>query len=118
MAQAEDALRRGEYATAVSGFSEYLATGEPTFRARAFFELAQAQYGLENYEAALDILADLEEQYPNENWPQVPAPARRHLLRARQTAPTRSGSGTSPGNAAATATGSSCAPASRRRSTS
>jgi ABC-type branched-subunit amino acid transport system substrate-binding protein len=73
MAQAEDALRRGEYATAVSGFSEYLATGEPTFRARAFFEMAQAQYGLENYEAALDILADFEEQYPNENPPQVPA---------------------------------------------
>lgn len=73
MAQAEDALRRGEYATAVSGFSDYLATGEPTFRARAFFELAQAQYGLENYEAALDILNDLEDQYPGENWPQIPA---------------------------------------------
>jgi ABC-type branched-subunit amino acid transport system substrate-binding protein len=73
MAQAEDALRRGEYATAVSGFSDYLATGETTFRARAFFELAQAQYGLENYEAALDILNDLEERYPGEDWPQIPA---------------------------------------------
>ena len=73
MAQAEDALRRGEYATAVSGFSDYLATGEETFRARAFFELAQAQYGLENYEAALDTLQDLEEQYPKEQWPQIPA---------------------------------------------
>lgn len=73
MAQAEDALRRGEYATAVSGFSDYLATGERTFRARAFFELAQAQYGLENYEAALDILNDLEEQYPDNRWPQIPA---------------------------------------------
>src|SRR5215470_13074509 len=73
MAQAEDALRRGEYATAVSGFSDYLATGEDIFRARAFFELAQAQYGLENYEAALDTLQDLEEQYPHQKWPQVPA---------------------------------------------
>ncbi len=73
IAHAEDALRRGEYATAVSGFSDYLATGESTFRARAFFELAQAQSGLENYEAALDTLADLEEQYPNEQWPQTAA---------------------------------------------
>jgi ABC-type branched-subunit amino acid transport system substrate-binding protein len=73
IAQAEDALRRGEYATAVSGFSDYLATGEPTFRARAFFELAQAQYGLENYEAALDTLNDLEDQFPSQKGPQVPA---------------------------------------------
>jgi hypothetical protein len=73
MAQAEDALRRGEYATAVTGLSDYLATGESTFRARAFFELAQAQYGLENYEAALDVLSDLEDQYPSEDWPQIPA---------------------------------------------
>src|SRR5215470_4730208 len=73
MAQAEDALHRGEYANAVSGFSDYLATGDTTFRARAFFELAQAQYGLENYEAALDTLQDLEEQYPREKWPQIPA---------------------------------------------
>jgi ABC-type branched-subunit amino acid transport system substrate-binding protein len=73
MAEAEDALRRGEYSTAISGFADYLATGEPTFRARAFFEMAQAQYGLENYEAALDILADLEMDYPNENPPQIPA---------------------------------------------
>jgi ABC-type branched-subunit amino acid transport system substrate-binding protein len=73
MAEAEDALRRGEYSTAISGFAEYLATGEPTFRARAMYEMAQAQYGLENYEAALDILSDLEEEYPNENPPQIPA---------------------------------------------
>jgi ABC-type branched-subunit amino acid transport system substrate-binding protein len=73
IAQAEDALRRGEYATAVSGFSDYLATGEPTFRARAFFELAQAQYGLENYAIALDTLNDLDDQYPKQQGPQVPA---------------------------------------------
>ena len=73
IAQAEDALRRGEYASAVTGFSDYLATGETTFRARAFFELAQAQYGLENYEAALDTLDDLQDQYPKESWPQIPA---------------------------------------------
>jgi ABC-type branched-subunit amino acid transport system substrate-binding protein len=71
IAQAEDALHRGEYETAIRGFSDYLATGEPTFRARAFFELAQAQYGLENYEATLDTLHDLDEQYPHQRWPQT-----------------------------------------------
>jgi branched-chain amino acid transport system substrate-binding protein len=73
IADSEDALRRGEYATAVSGFSEYLASGDTTFRARAFFELAQAQYGLENYEIALDTLNDLDDQYPKDKGPQVPA---------------------------------------------
>jgi hypothetical protein len=83
MAEAEDALRRGEYATAVSGFSEYLATGEPTFRARAFYEMAQAQSTTRSASAPMPFA-----------------------------------SGTSPGNAATTATGSSCARASKRRSTS
>ena len=73
MAQAEDALQRGQYANAVTGFSDYLATGQKTFRARAFFELAQAQYGLGNYSAALDTLADMEDQFPNERWPQTAA---------------------------------------------
>src|SRR6516164_8142222 len=73
IAQSEDALHRGEYATAVKGFSDYLVTGETTFRARAFFELAQAQYGLENYQAALDTLADMKDQFPHERGPQVPA---------------------------------------------
>src|SRR5215472_1090121 len=73
IANAEDALRRGQYATAVTGFSDYLATGQRTFRARAFYELAQAQYGLGNYDAALDTLADLEDQYPHQHWPQVTA---------------------------------------------
>jgi len=73
IAQSEDALRRGEYETAAQGFSDYIASGQKTFRARAFFELAQAQYGLENYGAALDTLGDLEEQFPNETGPQTPA---------------------------------------------
>ena len=65
IAESDDALRRGEYATAASGFSDYLASGQETFRARAFYQLAQAQYGLENYEAALDTLSDMEAEYPN-----------------------------------------------------
>lgn len=73
IAHAEDALRRGEYETAVRGFANYLAGGQETFRARAFFELAQAQFGLQNYASALDTLADFEDQYPEQNWPQIPA---------------------------------------------
>ena len=72
IAQSEDALRRGEYATAAAGFNEYLASGQQTFRARAFYQLAQAQYGQENYEAALGTIADLESEYPSEHWPQAP----------------------------------------------
>lgn len=73
IAESEDALKRGEYATAVTGFSDYLSTGQQTFRARAFYQLAQAQYGLENYEAALDTLNDMEADYPGTNWPQISA---------------------------------------------
>lgn len=70
IAQAEDALRRGEYASAANGFSDYLASGQQTFRARAFYELAQAQYGLEHYEAALATITNLEAEYPGESWAQ------------------------------------------------
>jgi tetratricopeptide (TPR) repeat protein len=70
IAQSEDALRRGEYATAVNGFSDYLASGQQSFRARAYYELAQAQYGMEDYEGALATISDLEAEYPNEQWAQ------------------------------------------------
>ena len=43
IAQAEDALRRGEYATAANGFSDYLASGQQTFRARAYHTPAKAE---------------------------------------------------------------------------
>lgn len=70
IAQAEDMLRRGEYATAANGFSDYLASGQQTFRARAYYELAQAQYGLEHYELALGTISALEAEYPGERWAQ------------------------------------------------
>jgi hypothetical protein len=73
IAQSEDALRRGEYATAANGFSDYLASGQQSFRARAFYQLAQAQYGMENYDGALATIADLEAEYPNERWAQPEA---------------------------------------------
>ena len=68
IAEAEDALRRGEYATAANGFADYLATGQQTFRARAYYQLAQAQYGLENYEGALATLGDLEVTLSLPDW--------------------------------------------------
>lgn len=73
IAEAEDALRRGEYATAANGFADYLATGQQTFRARAYYQLAQAQYGLESYDAALATLNDLEAEYAGERWAQPEA---------------------------------------------
>lgn len=73
IAQSEDALRRGDYATAANGFSDYLASGQQSFRARAYYELAQAQYGLEHYEAALATISDLEAEYPSERWAQPEA---------------------------------------------
>jgi len=65
IANAEDALRRGEWATAVSGFTDYLASGQETFRARALFQLAQAQSGMENYEGALATLAEFDAEFPD-----------------------------------------------------
>jgi len=73
IAEAEDALKRGEYATAANGFADYLASGQQTFRARAFYQLAQAQYGLENYEGALATLNDLQAEYAGERWAQPDA---------------------------------------------
>jgi tetratricopeptide (TPR) repeat protein len=73
IAQAEDSLRRGDYATAANGFSDYLATGQTNFRARAYYQLAQAQYGMENYPAALSTLADLDAEYPKQRWAQPDA---------------------------------------------
>ncbi len=73
IAQSEDALRRGEYQTAINGFSDYLASGQESFRARAFYELAQAQYGMEDYGAALSTINDLEAEYHGERWAQPEA---------------------------------------------
>jgi len=73
IAQSEDALKRGDYATAISGFSDYLASGQQNFRARAYYELAQAQYGQEDYGAALATINDLEAEYPGERWAQPEA---------------------------------------------
>jgi tetratricopeptide (TPR) repeat protein len=73
IAESEDALKRGEYATAANGFADYLATGQQTFRARAYYQLAQAQYGLENYESALATLNDLQAEYAGERWAQPDA---------------------------------------------
>jgi hypothetical protein len=54
-------------------FSDYLASGQQNFRARAYYELAQAQYGQEDYGAALATINDLEAEYPGERWAQPEA---------------------------------------------
>lgn len=71
---AEDALRRGDFEAAAVGFSTYLAGGsDRTYRARAYYQLAQAQYGLHRYQETLEVLNELEAQFPRERWPQTAA---------------------------------------------
>ena len=73
-ARADDALRRGNYAEAAQGFAAYLAAGgDRAYRARAYYELAQAEYGLKNYHAALDALGELEHEFPEQRGTQTAA---------------------------------------------
>ncbi len=71
---ADDALRRGNYAEAAQGFAGYLAAGgDRAYRARAYYQLAQAEYGLRNYHATLDALAELEHEFPEQRGTQTAA---------------------------------------------
>ncbi len=71
---AEDALRRGDFEVAAVGFATYLAgSSDRTYRARAYYQLAQAQYGLHRYEETLEALNELEAQFPRDRWPQTAA---------------------------------------------
>ncbi len=71
---AEDALRRGDFETAVEGLTRYLAEGESLgYRPRAYYQLAQAEFGLQQYQETLDTLAQLNQEYPTLKGPQAPA---------------------------------------------
>jgi ABC-type branched-subunit amino acid transport system substrate-binding protein len=71
---AETALRRGHFGEAVVGFREFLDESEdPTYHARAYYRLAQAQYALGSYEQTLDTLAELKSEFPDQSGPQIPA---------------------------------------------
>jgi tetratricopeptide (TPR) repeat protein len=60
----ENQLRQGETEEAIRTFQAYLDSGRTTYRARALYQLARAQYLSERYPAALDSLAQLESEYP------------------------------------------------------
>jgi branched-chain amino acid transport system substrate-binding protein len=71
---AQTALRMGNNERAIESFTEYLhQTDNPAFRPRAYYQLAQAQYGAKRYEAALTTLDHLKAEFPDSRWPQVPA---------------------------------------------
>jgi ABC-type branched-subunit amino acid transport system substrate-binding protein len=74
-ARAEANLRRGEHAAAIEGLKAYLEDprADPTYRARAYYRLAQAHLAAKDYQAAVDTLARLEIEYPQDHWPQVAA---------------------------------------------
>ncbi len=63
-AEGEDALAQGRYVEAARHFRSYLADERPTYRARAYYQLAQAQYHLEDYLGAQESLATLEQEFP------------------------------------------------------
>lgn len=70
--RADEALRRGDYRAAEKAFADFLLTGtDRDYRPRAYYELAQAEYALGDYDAALDSLAELRREFPANDWPQV-----------------------------------------------
>lgn len=71
---AQTALRLGNNERAIESFTRYLEESDnPSFRPRAYYQLAQAQYRAKRYEAALTTLDDLKAEFPDQEWPQVPA---------------------------------------------
>lgn len=65
VARAESALQSGDNAAAAAQFRAYLAGApDPAYRARAYEQLAEAEYNLGNYQAAIDVLTTLETEYP------------------------------------------------------
>lgn len=71
---AQTALRLGNNERAIESFTRYLAESDnPSFRPRAYYQLAQAQYRAMRYEAALTTLDHLKAEFPDQEWPQVPA---------------------------------------------
>lgn len=69
----EDALARAEFETAAAHFSDYLASGRRTYRARALYLLARAQYQMEDYQAAQASLRRFEKEFPGFGRAQVTA---------------------------------------------
>jgi ABC-type branched-subunit amino acid transport system substrate-binding protein len=63
--EGEQALAKGEYSEAARQFRVYLADERPTYRARAFYQLARAQYHMEDYQGSRQTLSDLKREFPD-----------------------------------------------------
>lgn len=72
-AEGENALARGDYDVAAGHFSAYLSSGRKTYRARALYQLARAQYQMEDYKGAQESLGRLEKEFPGFGRKQVTA---------------------------------------------
>lgn len=71
---AEAALRKGDFAAAERGFEAYLESSpDETYRTRAYYRLAQARFGAQRYRDALRSLDDLQNEFPEQQGPQIPA---------------------------------------------
>lgn len=71
---AEKYLRAGEHEKAAETFRLFLSqTSDPTFRARAYYDLAQAEFALGEPRQTLETLSALYAEFPNEVWGQVSA---------------------------------------------
>lgn len=73
-ATGEDAFVRGDYETAEAMLERFLqGEGSPTYRVRAYYLLAQAQYREAKYQDALETLRNLKAEFPHQTWVQVEA---------------------------------------------
>lgn len=73
-ARAEDAMHRGDVHLAIPLLESYLReTADPTYRPRAYFQLARAYYSQAQYGKTLATIDKMEEEFPAEKWPQTAA---------------------------------------------
>lgn len=70
----ETAIQNGDAASAVQFFRRYLEQAQdPVFRPRAYYRLAQSHFNLGQHQECVDALNQLEDEFPDERWPQVSA---------------------------------------------
>lgn len=73
-ARAEDAMHRGDVQLAIPLLESYLReTADPTYRPRAYFQLARAYYAQAQYGLTLATIDKMEAEFPEEKWPQTAA---------------------------------------------
>jgi hypothetical protein len=73
-ARAEDAMHRGDVQIAIPLLESYIReTADPTYRPRAYFQLARAYYSQAQYRKTLATIDEMETEFPKEKWPQTAA---------------------------------------------